>query len=520
MSMTNNSLELLVKLGVNDGESKKNLNAEIASLQKQLESVKIDIKIDPQAITSLKTLASMDFSKLTQSINGLKTDLKGVGQSAKIEANTIQRSFKEVAPTIDAAFSHLGKNLQTQMRKGITSVDELKTAFKGLSPTFTIGKEIITKNDQLTAEKMINGITVSYKNLQGQIERVKLTNKEFIDMGNGKLKPIFQPVGDSKVIDKTMSDITRLGQTTQAQLTKMRAEGKLTEKQFGELSTAITRAGSSQNGKTVEANFARLNQRIQESVQSTKNLTAAQRETEAAQKRLIDNENKRKNLIIDIERALKNQAKGYDTAGAQRLLAQTKQLDTSAKNFGQTIAANRTALRQMSADASVATKQSMSIIDSFKIAMERFPIWMAASTAFYGSIRTAREFMSIIIDIDTKMVGLTKVMADDTDFGALFDSATESAERFGQSISAVLDSYNEFARQGFKGDELAGLADSGLVAANVGEMTAQSASEYMTASLIQWKKDASESMGIIDSWNEISNNYATTTEKLAQGQAW
>ena len=26
-------------------------------------------------------------------------------------------------------------------------------------------------------------------------------------------------------------------------------------------------------------------------------------------------------------------------------------------------------------------------------------------------------------------------------------------------------------------------------------------------------------MGIIDSWNEISNNYATTTEKLAAGQA-
>lgn len=41
----------------------------------------------------------------------------------------------------------------------------------------------------------------------------------------------------------------------------------------------------------------------------------------------------------------------------------------------------------------------------------------------------------------------------------------------------------------------------------------------MTASLVQWKKDASEAMSIIDSWNNISNNFATTTEKLAQGQA-
>lgn len=143
----------------------------------------------------------------------------------------------------------------------------------------------------------------------------------------------------------------------------------------------------------------------------------------------------------------------------------------------------------------------------------------AASTLFYGAFRTANEFMSIIVDIDTKMTDLAKVMSEGTDFEALFDRATLSAEKFGQSISQVLDSYTEFARQGFKGEELGTLADAGLVASNVGDITAQKASEYMTASLIQWKMDAKDAMGIIDSWNEISNKYATTTEKLAQGQA-
>src|SRR5690606_28005758 len=66
--------------------------------------------------------------------------------------------------------------------------------------------------------------------------------------------------------------------------------------------------------------------------------------------------------------------------------------------------------------------------------------------------------------------------------------------------------------------ELAQLADAALVAANVGELGAQEASEYMTASLIQWNKESSEAMGIIDQWNAISNNYATTVEKLAAGQ--
>lgn len=61
--------------------------------------------------------------------------------------------------------------------------------------------------------------------------------------------------------------------------------------------------------------------------------------------------------------------------------------------------------------------------------------------------------------------------------GAIFDRATQSAETFGQSISKALDAYIEFARQGYKGDELGILADAGLVASNVGEITAQAASE-------------------------------------------
>ena len=136
----------------------------------------------------------------------------------------------------------------------------------------------------------------------------------------------------------------------------------------------------------------------------------------------------------------------------------------------------------------------MGIFSAFQVAMERFPVWMGASTAFYGTIRTAREFYNVVLDIDTKMTELKKVMADDTDFGAVFDRAVESADKFAQSVSSAMDSYIEFARQGFKGDELGYLADAGLVAANVADMTAQRASELMTATLVQWKMEAKDAM--------------------------
>ena len=63
------------------------------------------------------------------------------------------------------------------------------------------------------------------------------------------------------------------------------------------------------------------------------------------------------------------------------------------------------------------------------------------------------------------------------------------------------------------------MSNAGLVASNVGELSAQEASEFMTASMAQWSMETSEAMGIIDSWNSISNNYATTVKKLAEGQS-
>lgn len=179
----------------------------------------------------------------------------------------------------------------------------------------------------------------------------------------------------------------------------------------------------------------------------------------------------------------------------------------------------RSQIKQLNADATEATKNSMGIINALKVAMEKFPIWMIASTAFYGTIGTLREFGSIILDIDKKMTDLKKVMATDTDFGKIFADATVQAETFGQTISSTLDAYAMFAKQGFKGEELNQLASAGLVAGNVGDIDTGKASEYLTASILQWNKETSEAMSIVDGWNEISNKYATTVENLAQGQA-
>ena len=213
----------------------------------------------------------------------------------------------------------------------------------------------------------------------------------------------------------------------------------------------------------------------------------------------------------DTYSSLQNEIKGLSNAQITKP-ADVDRVTASYKNLRQQINA-------FNADATQANRSSMTMLESFKVAMERFPIWMAASTVFYGAVRTARAFMETLIDIDTKLVSIQKVTGDGENIAYLFDKATESADRFGQSISSVLDAYIEFSRQGFKGEDLNTLSSAGLVAANVGEISAQNASEYLTASIVQWNKESSDAMGMIDSWNELANNYSTTVEKLAKGHA-
>lgn len=582
-----NKIELLVKLGVNQGDSLKNINEQINHLQTKLNDVKVDIKFDKEAIKSINQLASVDFHKFLKGVEEIKKGLKETQEQAKLTAKATEGEFKKSGTDIENAFGHLGEKFSKKVKKGITAdINELKKAFAGMEATFKLDYKMLKNTGADTAKREIDGVTVSYRNLQGQMEKMKMTR---LNIGDDKnLRPIFAPVMDGKATDNSMAQIAKLSATTQKSLNALRQSGKITEAQFSSLSAEIGKVGTvngfnllnqkikqteisqkaltervkaGQAAQTQQATamansaasatqrltklraegkitdqqfailadrigkightrgFSLLNQRIEETVNKQKKVVAAQKEQEQAQIRLANNELKRKNLIADIERALKNNARTINTLGAQKLIDDMKKADASAKNFGQTLKESRAQFSHLNREASDLARQNGGMMDSFRQAMVKFPIWLAASTIFFGVTRSAREFGSIIVDIDTKMVSLSKVLSEDADLEGLFDSAAAAAEKFGQSISSALDSFTEFSRQGFKGDELASLADAGLVASNVGEITAQKASEYMTASLIQWKMDAKDSMSIIDSWNEISNNYATTTEKLAQGQA-
>lgn len=139
-------------------------------------------------------------------------------------------------------------------------------------------------------------------------------------------------------------------------------------------------------------------------------------------------------------------------------------------------------------------------------------------TAFYGPIRATQEFYSILVDIDSKLTTL-KMVSGETDISGIFERAIVSAEQLGRSVSEILDGITEFSRQGFRGDELNQLADAAAIASNVADMDVKQSADYLTSTLVQWQMMAKDAIDVVNSYNEISNNFGTTSIKLAEGQA-
>jgi TP901 family phage tail tape measure protein len=133
---------------------------------------------------------------------------------------------------------------------------------------------------------------------------------------------------------------------------------------------------------------------------------------------------------------------------------------------------------------------------------------MAATTAFYGSIQALQSTVGIIIDVDTRLTNLKKVMSEETNFAKIMDNASSSAAKFGKTLTEVLDAYGEFARQGYKEQDLINLGEAGLITSNVGEVSAGQAAEYLTSAMVQFNLETKNSMKVIDSWNNISNKNA------------
>ncbi len=486
------------------------VDSTIAKITKQIATMKLPkIVVDVEAVVNQKIATPKTTTTTTTTTSAPSNN-----------ANTTNDPTVKTLKEIKEEYKSLGQTVELFNK----SRSEGEEAFiKRLKQQ---GKQVDIIRNAQTNE--ITKITTTYKNSANEIQKdvflpITRSYKEAGNASNGAIKEV----------NGFVKEVTKLKNTEKFNLANEIEKFKRKLEEARHTATATTqvieRFWKQADGATSRNQIDKLNNDLVKH-------QSEQRKRNQLEKEQVQLVAQRNQLMANLTRIQKMYLKTVDKDEAKRLeesikaigkqdIFQAKGKDLYKLDMGsvrearEQISIVNNDIKRLNANATEASKASLGVMSSIKTAMEKFPIWMLASTAFYGVIGTFREFGSVIIDIDKKMTDLKKVMSPDTDFGAIFERATVSAETFGKTISETMDAYNMFAKQGFKGEELETLANAGLVAGNVGDIEAGKASEYLTASILQWNKDTSEAMGVVDSWNEISNNFATTVENLAQGQA-
>lgn len=121
--------------------------------------------------------------------------------------------------------------------------------------------------------------------------------------------------------------------------------------------------------------------------------------------------------------------------------------------------------------------------------------------------------------MNKEMVSIQKVTeATDAEMERLKDSAFEVAGAMGSTPSDYLSSVTKWAQAGYKGlsDQLGELSAKTQV---VGDVNEETANKFLLAvdAAYKYKGNVGQLTQVLDGANEISNNYATSVDKLANG---
>ena len=161
-------------------------------------------------------------------------------------------------------------------------------------------------------------------------------------------------------------------------------------------------------------------------------------------------------------------------------------------------------------------KLGLSFFDSIREQAKKFTQWVSVASVVTEGMQTLREMKDAVVEVNSAMIELKKVSnASDNEIKNYFDEAAESAKRFGSSISDVINATADFSRLGYNLKDASVLAEVATLYKNVGDgITIDEASSSIVSTMKAFGIEAENAMQIIDSFNEVGNNFAISSGEI------
>lgn len=491
-------------------------------------------------------VAGLDQAKTVSEINGAigriaedpklnKIDLKiNINDEAIKSIKEISKQIKQMGTDIDklnAKLRDLGvsKNTEDGIKKQVNQIKQVEQATNKAGITATeVNKRQQQEQEELNrAIAKGNALKKETIKLDERGKRIGVTREYSLKDGNftkredyGIDKEGKEILLGSQTIDNRHKVYKSLEQEGKRHNQQMSAIAKEREKIARMLNKAESMYGANskvisgfRNKMAVDGNdityYKSLTKNVDRYTASLKGMTDAERIRLAQQKASYN--------IAKLERAV-----GHRTPSSKhqeqlkQYLNNMMALNTNMPDWQQKLSRYSAEFSNLRDEIVYADQGLARFSKQMASAMLRVPIYAATIGTMYAPMRMFQDALRQTIEIDSQLTVLERVSNGTIEMNSALQESIGIAERLGNVISEVNDGLIAFARQGYRGDELTAMTETATLMSNVSDLTVDDSASSLTAAMKGFNIEAENSMHIVNAMNEVDNNYAITTQQLAQ----
>jgi TP901 family phage tail tape measure protein len=158
-------------------------------------------------------------------------------------------------------------------------------------------------------------------------------------------------------------------------------------------------------------------------------------------------------------------------------------------------------------------------LNGFKKKFNSIMQYLTMTMSIHQVLAQLRRGVQYIKEIDLALTELRKV-TDETEetYEKFLQTAAKTGERLGATISAVTEATATFAKLGYSMAQATEMAEAAIVYKNVGDNIAstEDAADSIISTMKGFGLEATESMAIVDKFNEVGNRFAITSQGIGE----
>ncbi|MEC0978729.1 phage tail tape measure protein, partial [Bacillus atrophaeus] len=459
------------------------LNKQIKTLQGKLNALKLDTNIDSSTLKTLKEFSS--------AVETYQKNLKSYNQTVR-ESSKVVKNADGTVDKLTQQYKKNGEILQRETKiidnRNKSLKEQTQEVNKLTSATEKLG-QVQKKTEQ--------------KNIQGQTTRVTQKNRNGFDDITYTTDPKTNATS-SKITtnyDQQRKAVDQLKQN----LENLRQQGIVTDVTLSSLGRKLNTAQSAQQIENLQNRIKMLDDKsaaVAKNNELKKTIELYQRQAQVN----VQNLNTRYGSSMG----------DINTAALQNYLNTVNQLNTRTPNLRSQMQNLNMQFREISSNASSAASQTSVFGNRLTQAFQSMPAYMISGSIFYGSVQAAKSLVDQVVQIDTLMTNIRRVMDEpEYKYNELLQESIELSDTLSNKITDILQMTGDFGRMGFDESELSTLTKTAQVLQNVSDLTPDDTVNTLTAAMLNFNVAAGDSISIADKLNEVDNNYAVSTMDLA-----